>query len=165
MSRLTGIKKTQDQEYYKVKKIDENWAVNIQNCINKLGKLEDLEEELGIDLLDLCEDFRTTKNQLEEAPKGYTIDYLAYTVSNGIGYNKLSKELGCPLEVVFKAIDEGVCVDVQILDLETTDTIERPRLYYSDDFKCYCFELLFGEYVVKLKDYQKTWWLKGERDE
>lgn len=91
-------------------------------------------------------------------------------VPQHIAFDKLGKlediedELGCPLDVVFRAIDEGVCASVQILDLETTDTIERPRLYYSDDFKCYCFELLFGEGVVKLKDYKKTWWLKGERE-
>ena len=102
-------------------------------------------------------------------PKNVTYESMEQTFQNiadKLGkYEDLQEEFGCPLEVMFRAIDEGVCVSVKILDLETTDTIERPRLYYSDDFKCYCFELLFGEYVVKLKDYQKTWWLKGERDD
>ena len=40
------------------------------------------------------------------------------------------------------------------------DFIKRPRFYYSDDFKCWCFEICFGAYIVKLKDYKKTWALK-----
>lgn len=71
----------------------------------------------------------------------------------------IKEQLGCPLEVVFKALNEGVSIKVEHLP----DVIERPRLYYSDDFKCYCLELLFGEYVIKLSDYQKTWWLKEEK--
>ena len=74
----------------------------------------------------------------------------------------LEEQLGCPLEVMFKALEEGLYVNFKVLDSEVSDTIERPSLYYSDDFKCYCFDL-FSEYIVKLSDYQKTWWLKGEK--
>ena len=76
-------------------------------------------------------------------------------------FEDLEEELGCPLEVVFKALKDGVHIEVEHLP----DIIERPRLYYSDDFKCYCLEMLYGEYVVKLQDYKKTWWLKGEKNE
>ena len=79
----------------------------------------------------------------------------------GLLYNQLTEELGCRLEVVFKALIDGVYIKIEHLP----DIIERPRLYYSDDFKCYCLEMLYGEYVVKLKDYGKTWWLKGEKNE
>ena len=119
MSRLTSEpfrRKSDDSlENYKVRrKGREEWETLAQNAINKLGRLEDIEEELG-----------------------------------------------CPLEVVFKAIEDGVYIEVEHLP----DVIERPRLYYSDDNKCYCLEMLYGEYVVKLSDYQKNWWLKGEKDE
>ena len=119
MSRLTrepfSRKLDDSSENYKVRRYGrEEWETLAQNAINKLGRLEDIEEELG-----------------------------------------------CPLEVVFKAIEDGVYIEVEHLP----DVIERPRLYYSDDNKCYCLEMLYGEYVVKLSDYKKTWWLKGEKDE
>lgn len=78
----------------------------------KLGKLEDLEEELGIDLITL-----------------------------------------------FKALKEG------IYHIESDDFFKRPRLYYSNDFNCWCFELGLGAYVVRLKDYGKTWSLTKEEFE
>lgn len=83
-------------------------------------------------------------------------------------YTKLGKledledELGCPLEVVFKALKEGIWFksdDFITKNLEK-DLATRPRLYYSDDFKCYRFEIGFGLHYVALKDYQKTWWLR-----
>jgi hypothetical protein len=74
----------------------------------------------------------------------------------------LEEEIGCPLEVVFRALNEGIFVKDE--ELEKWGVFDRPRLYYSDDFKCYRFELGYGIGYVKIKDYQKTWWLKGERE-
>ena len=71
----------------------------------------------------------------------------------------LEEELGCPLEVVFKALNEGIYITTEKIDF-----FLRPRLYFSDDYKNWCFELAFGDYTVHLKDYQKTWWLKGEKN-
>ena len=87
--------------------------------------------------------------------------------------NKLGKledievKIGCPLDVVFKAIEDGIWFksdDFITKNLEK-DLATRPRLYYSDDFKCYRFEIGFGLHYVALKDYGKTWWLKGDRKE
>lgn len=136
----------------------------IKQDLDKLEKIENLEEELNIDLLELLEDLKKTKEELKDILNEHleiTPDYMAYTLSNGITYRKLTEKLGCPLDVVFKALIDGVYIEVEHLP----DIIERPRLYYSDDFKCYCLEMLYGEYVVKLKDYQKTWWLKGDNNE
>ena len=72
----------------------------------------------------------------------------------------LEEELGCRLEVVFEALNEGIYIATEEIDF-----FLRPRLYFSDDYKNWCFELAFGGYIVHLKDYQKTWWLKGEKDE
>lgn len=113
MSRLTGNKKD-SLTNYKVKKIDENWTVNIQNCINKLGKLEDLEEELG-----------------------------------------------CPLEVVFKALKEGIyCVDYDNQEIRKFIT---PLCLNTTSKQLYWYGNNIG--FPDLKDYKKTWWLKGERDD
>ena len=130
------------------------------NELSELKRLKDIEKELEINILELLQDFKKQQDQFGEITKDVDVDYLAHTVLNGITYRKLTEELGYPLEVAFKALNEGVYIEVEHLP----DVIERPRLYYSDDFKCYCFELLYGEYVIKLSDYQKTWWLKGEKE-
>ena len=54
-------------------------------------------------------------------------------------------------EIVIRAISEGIYLN--------GEHFKRPRLYYSDDFNCYCLELAFGAYVVKLEDYGITWHL------
>lgn len=86
-----------------------------QEFINKLGKLEDLEEELG-----------------------------------------------CPLEVVFKALKEGIWVEeynsfekhnVRGIGLKGLEVIDNLCSYGECDFTCY------------YKDYKKTWWLKEDRSE
>lgn len=115
MSRLT--KKYRDDSGYKIVGDD---RLDYYDAIDKLGELEDLEDELG-----------------------------------------------CPLYVVFKAIRNGIWFksDDFITENLEKDLATRPRLYYSDDFKCYRFEIGFGLHYVALKDYQKTWWLKGDRSE
>ena len=74
-------------------------------------------------------------------------------------YTSLEEELGISLPILFKALKNGIWF---IYDKDEKDFTKRPRLYYSDDFKCYCFEICFGAWVVKLKDYGKTWWLKED---
>lgn len=115
MSRLTKL--VGDGKYLPYKEYLPQEKVSLAQSINKLGKLEDIEDELG-----------------------------------------------CPLEVVFEALDKGITIEIDDLGIKVLDTFERPRLYYSDDFKCYRFELLFGAYVVKLKDYKKTWWLPSDKE-
>lgn len=123
MNRLTSEpfrRKSDDSlENYKVRRYGrEEWEKSVQKVINKLGKLEDIEEELG-----------------------------------------------CPLEVVFRALNEGIHIQTEFLNIAIKYFILKPRLYFSNDFKCYCLETGYGANMFKLKDYQKTWWLKGEKDE
>lgn len=85
-------------------------------------------------------------------------------------YNKLSNledledELGCPLDVVFKALKEGVM----------TYDYEKQPVFTSHLDLSYGFYNSQGEelltlhnwsYAVALKDYGKTWWLKEDRSE
>ena len=65
-------------------------------------------------------------------------------------------ELGISIAILFEALKKGIWF---IYDDFKENFTARPRLYYSDDFKCYCFEICLGSWVVKLKDYGKTWWL------
>ena len=104
-------------------------------CVNKLGKLEDLE-----------------------------------------------KELGCPLEVVFRALEEGIVINEEgyvnsAYDDEEFNAEEDSHynwLTLSKMIDDYYFEDINHPYGdsecgdigcrVKLSDYQKTWWLKGEKE-
>lgn len=83
----------------------------------------------------------------------------------------LEDELGCTLEVVFKALKERyiifkhvVGVDNPIIKLKTHRVLglicigEKLELELSDG--------VFGdEFYVDTKDYGKTWWLKSDRSE
>lgn len=152
MKRITKYEPSKDSMFpYKL--VDNELSTEL-NAIHQLGRFEDLMEEYNINSIEELENILGSKfvaGGFRSA--GKTI------VAKGMLYNKLSEELGCPFEIVFKALNEGVYIEVEHLP----DVIERPRLYYSDDFKCYCLELLFGKYVFKLSDYQKNWWLKGEK--
>lgn len=138
MDRLTRIpfqRRTDDSlENYKVKNDNRNYETSLQNCINKLGKLEDLEEQIG-----------------------------------------------CPLEVMFKALEEGIIINEEGYVNSAYDNKEFNEkedsyygcltLYKAEDD--YYFEDTSSPYGdpecgsigcwVKLSDYQKTWWLKGEQ--
>lgn len=78
---------------------------------NKLGQLEDLEEELGIDLLTL---FKALKDGIE------------------VGNDKMR-----------------VCV-------------KNCKLIYRKEDNEYAF--IYDYYLIKLKDYGKTWWLEKPKE-
>ena len=106
----------------------------------------------------------------------------------------LEEQLGCPLEVVFKAINKGVKTKahydigsgqefkeyIEVVEPHLTHTsVELDWLdenkYFQDYANQWCFRFKYYSYVedkendeyeclVKLSDYQKTWWLKGEKE-
>lgn len=69
----------------------------------------------------------------------------------------IEEKLGCPLEVLFKALENGIY------------TIDKT--WYSlvnMHFECkdlYCQAKLKNSIMVHIKDYKKTWWLKEDRSE
>lgn len=95
-------------------------------------------------------------------------------------FENLEEQLGCPLEVVFKAIEDGIVIIGDIneyaeitlwLDTKPTTALigekrdfEEPRLIKYNEW---CFSCNSGSYsgCVALKDYQKNWWLKGDMRE
>lgn len=75
--------------------------------------------------------------------------------------------LGCPLDVVFKALNGIYCPE-----FEENEEIKHYYVYgfnksnlliklIYDEYDDYCNE----ETSIPLKKYQKTWWLKGEKVE
>ena len=113
MSRLTrNQEKYWGKDNYKGQKyvIGSDGITSKQMCLNKLGKIEDLEEELG-----------------------------------------------CPLDVVFKALANGVyyedvanCMRYMAVDLHLN--LDSEYVLYFDD----------EEYLLT-KNYKKTWWLKKDK--
>lgn len=92
----------------------------------------------------------------------------------------IEDELGCPLDVVFRAIENGIIImgstdkygDSTIwvdtipvtVTIEGKHTFEEPRLIKYEEW---CFSCKNGSYrgCVVLKDYKKTWWLKEDLSE
>lgn len=76
-------------------------------------------------------------------------------------YNKLIKledleeQLGCPLEVVFKALTNGIYQ-------EDGGRRKYPLIEYNGATKKFFFG--FGTYC-NVEDYKKTWWLKEDKSE
>lgn len=82
-----------------------------------------------------------------------------YNIVQKLGKLEDLEELGCPLEVVFKAVKEGIyCVDY---DNQIIRKFIAPLWFNSTSKQFYWSGNNIG--YPDLKDYQKTWWLKGER--
>lgn len=72
-------------------------------------------------------------------------------------YRNIEKELGCPLEVVFQALKNGVYKIDDNLCYEVVLRIHNDEIYLCQP---YDDKLLHKVYI---KDYKKTWWLKANR--
>lgn len=104
------------------------------------------------------------------------------TIFNKI-YRKLSQledieeELGCPLDIVFKAIENGIVIIGDIdeygcmtlwLNTKPKEALIGEKRYFEEPrlikFNDWCFSCDSGSYsgCVSLKDYKKTWALTRE---
>lgn len=82
-------------------------------------------------------------------------------------YNKLGiledfeDKLGCPLEVVFKALKEGIYIKDLPKGYEkrkvTLNYLIKGKMFYFIPSAPYCYKLF-------LKDYKKTWWLVSDKE-
>lgn len=70
----------------------------------------------------------------------------------------LEEELGIPLEVLFKALKEGIIINSNGILRNLSGIVLR----YNSYFECCFFEYGMGTAKVKLKDYGKTWALTKE---
>ena len=87
-------------------------------------------------------------------------------------YKDLEEKIGCPLEVVFKAIKNGIWFTNEDDELECIDealcfnTKRDSGKFIFDNYGYHCKnikKMKFDE--IYLEDYKKTWWLKGDRSE
>ena len=89
-------------------------------------------------------------------------------------YTKLGKledledDLGCPLDVVFKALKENYIIFKHVVGLNNPSiNLETHKVLglicIGGKFGLELCDGVFGdEFYVDTKDYGKTWWLKGE---
>lgn len=99
------------------------------------------------------------------------VNYQFVELENGVNaydgkpIDKLSKledledELGIPLEVLFKALKDGI---YYINNLNEIEFMYNPKLFYAEHLNYYRFRegTFLIEDIVNLKDYGKTWWLE-----
>lgn len=119
----------------------------MSSVTKKIGELEKKNQELYIDL-------GAYQNENENLVKDIE------------KYWELEEELGCPLEVVFKVLKNGITFEHKGVNLISNDI----HLFYFNHrwiLRVYAFIQGYGSDIFdfELKDYQKTWWLKGEKDE
>ena len=91
--------------------IGSNGVTSKQMCLNKLGKIEDLEEEIG-----------------------------------------------CPLDVVFKALKDGIYTK----DLPREELSKQFVRLSNVETEWYLINMIM---CVNLKDYKNTWWLREDKSE
>jgi hypothetical protein len=72
----------------------------------------------------------------------------------------LEEELGCPLEVVLKALKNGI-VDIENHEHRHIHLRDNGTSNYP---KGWMFHTFHFTYEFSLSDYKKTWWLKGEKE-
>lgn len=97
----------------------------------------------------------------------------------------IEDELGCPLDVMFRVMEKGVEYIVKITSIDVCEPYTKEtRIEHRENLKeiklvkdvfrgnQYVFIVGYEpskyglkEDIVYLKDYKKTWWVKGERDE
>ena len=85
----------------------------------------------------------------------------------------LEEEIGCPLDVVFKAVRQGfIYVDLghglyeeTNIRLDYGDISPDEEGYIGCDFKTKYHYILDYDGCIFVEDYKKTWWLKADRSE
>ena len=95
----------------------------------------------------------------------------------------IEDELGCPLDVVFRALNEGIVINEKgyVYSAYNNKKFNAEEDSYYDCLTLskvgnyYFFEDINHPYgdpecgsigcCVRLSNYQKTWWLKGEKDD
>lgn len=67
----------------------------------------------------------------------------------------LEEEIGCPIEVLFRALKDGVYIKKD----------KQQRNFYCLGYNMKIYTQNFDDTPLKTKDYKKTWWLKADKSE
>lgn len=101
-----------------------------------------------------CSEYNDYEQFIKDRP--YRIDYLNSEVETKLGkLEDLEEQLGCPLEVLTTNKTAMVIKDEQVYEA---------NIYYINfNGGKIAFGSTWSFTERKIKDYQKTWWLKGEK--
>lgn len=105
--------------------------------------------------------FFEIEKHYQDTRKGNVIDKLGKL-------EDLEDELGCPLDVVFKALRQGhIFVDMNTFehDRPILQDIQKKKVNFITFNGTYFCIGYTHDYEVALNDYGKTWWLKEDRSE
>ena len=113
-------------------------------------------------------------NQYDDTDYGYVRKYedteLPEIMEKLGELEDIEEQIGCPFDVVFKALKNGFKFKILSHKLGTKqETVEQiiycdyAYIYYADDIKEWCISTI-NDYFY-LKDYKKTWWLKEDKSE
>lgn len=144
------------KEFFECKIIDRDTPNAKQMQIKQIKSFDFSQAQLENPILNAA--IETLNKQIYEKIE---IEYDAMILKDAIRkakiYDSLSNELGCPLEVVFKAIEYGC-------HFQNGSFIRDPNIYYHT--LQYEFVIGYdkndGSDYEYLKDYGKTWWLRWE---
>lgn len=94
--------------------------------------------------------------------------YNTVSLAQYLKYLKLEKELGCPLEDVFKALEDGI-TDKKGFDYDCARLCKSKKGYRFEIEKAEFCQIDSDEFPKEydyfyLKDYRKTWWVKDEKE-
>ena len=111
------------------------------------ARLEDEINELENKIIELSADLGMYQNENENLTKDIE------------KYWGIEQELGCPLEVVFEVLKQGY---IYVYDNHYNfDDYTKTKAKIT--FNNGKFYIGFARNTRRLEDYQKTWWLKGEK--
>ena len=93
--------------------------------------------------------------------------FVVYDLCKKLGkLEDIEDELGCPLDVVFKALKEGIYFNFNRTSKEEFIEPNDLSLKFSlGGFYCLYFEQWNDGYEIELAYYKKTWWLKEDKSE
>lgn len=138
MERLTEKYEDEDGRERYIYKIGE---CSLVDCYNKLGRLENIEDELGVSL-----------------------EVLFKALKEGI-WTKGGYHSACYLDKKPKFL-KGDILHIGYYDYYQYDNEELDNHFAEDNVLC-IFSMDYEEYiyVTRLKDYGKTWWLEKPKEE
>ena len=79
--------------------------------------------------------------------------------------HRLEEEIGCPIEVVFKALKNGFYDEYRNWYREYNFNLIYNWLLSNPNEKYLSLTIEDTDFEFKLKDYKKTWWLREDKSE
>ena len=120
---------------------------------------------------------RLTKEEILKFPQTTYGRALGKTIASKVmnellQYKDLEEQLGCPLEVVIKAIKNGIWFintknELEYIDEALAFNTKRDSGKFVFDNCCYYCQNIEKSKCneIYLEDYKKTWWLKEDKSE